>query len=125
MLKVMFSGNLTADPVMSDKVDCCNFTVACRTAVIENGSPKTEFIRVAVWGKRGHSCAEYLKKGNYVSGTGDMDVSTYVGNDGDKRYNVNVRNGDIEFGPKSNGGNSNASSSSSSSSDDDDDMFNS
>lgn len=109
MLKVMFAGNLTADPVMSDKVECCNFTVAARTGVVVDGTPKTEFIRVAVWGKAGHSCAEYLKKGNYVSGVGDVDVSDFVGRDGDKRYNINVRNASIEFGPRNNANSSDSS----------------
>lgn len=102
MFKVSFSGNLTADAELSDRVGCCNFTVAARTSVMEEGKPKVAFIRVSVWGKRGEACAKFLKKGDYVVGTGDLFLNEYVGRDGTTHTAINVNNADVEFTPRTN-----------------------
>ena len=119
MLKVIYSGNLTADAelVESNGSTRCQFSVAANTSVMENGKPKVQFPRVTVWGKRGESCAQYLKKGNYVSGTGDLVLSEFVGRDGEKHLSININNADVEFGPRN-------QKSEPAPADDDDDIFN-
>lgn len=119
MLKVNFAGNLTSDPELSSKVDCCNINVATRTSKIVDGQPKTEFVRASVWGKRGQACAQHLHKGDYVIGVGDLEINEYVGRDNEKHISLNILNADIEFGPKR----SNSYSNSAGNDEDDEDLL--
>lgn len=121
MLKTYFAGNLTADAELFDSNGStrCQFSVAANTSVMENGRPKTQFVRVTVWGKRAEACAQYLKKGGYISGCGDLVLSEFVGRDGEKRLSVNINNADVEFGPRHT-----SKAESNESSDDEDEMFN-
>lgn len=96
MFKSFISGNLTADPVVSD-IGCTNFTVAANTVLVIDGKPKTEFVRVAVWGKPGESAAKYLKKGDPVTVVGDYTESEYVDTHGEKQKSINLRNCSFDF----------------------------
>jgi len=96
MFKPNILGNLTADPTISD-VGCCNFTVAANTSLMVDGKPKTEFVRVAVWGKRGETVARFFKKGDPIFVYGDYVSSEYVGQDGNTHISHNLRNADFDF----------------------------
>lgn len=96
MFKSFILGNLTADPQISD-AGCCNFTVAANTSLLVDGKPKTEFVRVAVWGKRGETVARCFKKGDPICCIGDYASSEYVGQDGKNHTSHNLRNADFDF----------------------------
>ena len=100
MIKMFITGRLVADPRLSDKVNCCNFTVAADSAVFVDGKPKTEFFQVTVWGKKGESCSQYLKKGDTVSVAGDYSSHEYKTRDGETRFSFNISNADVQFGAK-------------------------
>lgn len=96
MFKSQILGNLTGDPAISD-AGCCNFTVAANTSLMVDGKPKTEFVRVAVWGKRGETVARCFKKGDPIFVCGDYASSEYVGQDGKNHISHNLRNADFDF----------------------------
>ena len=96
MFKANILGNLTADPTISD-AGCCNFTVAANTSLLIDGKPKTEFVRVAVWGKRGETVARLFKKGDPIFVCGDYATSEYVGQDSKTHMSHNLRNADFDF----------------------------
>lgn len=96
MFKANLLGNITADPAISD-AGCCNFTVAANTTLMVDGKPKTEFVRVAVWGKRGETVARCFKKGDPIFVCGDYASSEYVGQDGKTHISHNLRNADFDF----------------------------
>ena len=96
MFKANLLGNLTADPMLSD-AGCCNFTVAANTSLLVDGKPKTEFVRVAVWGKRGETVARLFKKGDPIFVCGDYASSEYVGQDSKTHTSHNLRNADFDF----------------------------
>lgn len=96
MFNVTILGNITADPAISD-AGCCNFTVAANTSLMVDGKPKTEFVRVAIWGKRGETVARCFKKGDPICVWGNYASSEYVGQDGKNHVSHNLRNGDFDF----------------------------
>jgi len=56
---------------------------------------KTNWLRVVLWGKRAEgSLAEYLKKGQAVFISGELNVNEYTKNDGTKGFQLEV-NADI------------------------------
>lgn len=72
-------GNLTRDPEIREintaqgVVKVCNFTVACSERNLPrnaDGTPHTEFVRVAAWRGLADICQQYLKKGRKVKISG-------------------------------------------------------
>ena len=85
MLKIEIIGNLTRDPEMrttGNGMDVCNFTVASSRKV--NGEDKTDYVRVAVFGKRAAHCVTYLAKGRKVYVCGIPSASSYTNRSGEK-----------------------------------------
>ncbi|HWR18301.1 MAG TPA: single-stranded DNA-binding protein, partial [Clostridia bacterium] len=82
------TGNLTRDPVVNnangDKV-VCNFTLAVnRKNKSADGTRPADFFDVAVWGKRGQTLANMLKKGMRVFVRGELQAYSYTGKNGVK-----------------------------------------
>ena len=105
MNKLTIIGNLTRDPELrttSTGINVCSFTVAVnkkQTAEqrAQNIQPQADFFRVSAWRERGEVCAKYLQKGKKVCVVGPVSVSTYTGNDGVVRANLEVTADDVEF----------------------------
>ena len=110
MNKVFIVGNLTRDPELRstrDGISVCSFTVAVnrRQRNAEAGQPEADFFRVSAWRGLGENCSKYLAKGRKVAVTGSVSVSTYTGNDGTFRANLEVTADDVEFlTPRGEGG---------------------
>lgn len=96
MIKMTIVGNLTADPEIAE-IGCCNFTVAARSSLMVDGKPKTEFIRVSVWGKRGETVARFFHKGDPIVCTGDFATREYADRNGQNRIQFDLRNADFDF----------------------------
>lgn len=96
MIKMTIVGNLTADPEIAE-IGCCNFTVAARSALVVDGNPKTEFVRVSVWGKRGETIARFFHKCDPIICVGDFVTNEYTDRNGAKRIQFNLRNADFDF----------------------------
>lgn len=66
----------------------------------------TSWIRVSCWGKSGEAATRFLKKGDGVICTGEIDLRTWDKPDGSKGYSLELANAQWTFPPggKSDGG---------------------
>ena len=95
-------GNLTRDPELrttQSGISVCSFTVAVnrRRGAQDQSQPQADFFRVSAWRQLGENCSKYLAKGRKVAITGPVSVSTYLGNDGLTRAQLEVTADDVEF----------------------------
>ena len=100
MNKLTIIGNLTKDPELrttSSGVNVCTFTVAVNRKKREGQEQEADFFRVTAWRERGDTCAKFLQRGKKVCVVGPVSVSTYTGNDGTTRANLEVTADDVEF----------------------------
>jgi single-strand DNA-binding protein len=101
MNKVILMGRLTRDPEVrytpSGKV-VCSFTVAVdRPFTNQEGQREADFIPVVVWGKSAELCGNSLSKGQRIMVDGRMQVRSYDGKDGIKRWVTEVIANNVEF----------------------------
>ncbi len=102
MNKLTIIGNLTRDPesrTTASGSTVCSFTVAVnrRRTSQNSNQPEADFFRVSAWNQLGENCQRYLAKGRKVAVIGRVSVSTYQGNDGATRANLDVMAEDVEF----------------------------
>ncbi len=102
MNKLTIIGNLTRDPesrTTATGSSVCSFTVAVnrRRSSQNSNQPEADFFRVSAWNQLGENCQRYLAKGRKVCVIGRVSVSTYQGNDGTTRANLEVMAEDVEF----------------------------
>ena len=116
MNQVILMGRLTRDPELRSvngrdgAVSVCDFTVAVNRRQSaqqrQNGQQQeADFFRVTAWRGLGENASKYLAKGRKVCVIGSVSVSTYTGNDGATRANLEVQAEDIEFLTPRNDGN--------------------
>lgn len=96
--KVFLMGNLTRDPEMrftQSGQAVASFGMAANSKYKsgDDWKEKVCFIDIAVWGKSGENCAEYLKKGSPVLIEGELEFDQWE-KDGAKqsRHKVTARN---------------------------------
>ena len=67
MINITLTGNIGADATIkqTDNTTVCNFAVACKT--IKGKEAIITWIDCAIWGKRGETLVNYLKKGTAVT----------------------------------------------------------
>ena len=58
---------------------------------------ETEWFRVSAFGKLGDICNQYLAKGRQVYVEGRLRGSSYTGRDGQPRYSLDIRAGNVHF----------------------------
>jgi len=91
---VVLIGNLTKDPEL--RYTPSGLPVATlRLAVNRNftnqqGEIETDYFNIIVWRNQAEKCAEYLSKGRQVAITGRLQSRSWEGNDGQKRFVVEV-----------------------------------
>lgn len=107
MNKLTIIGNLVRNPELrttSQGISVCTFTVAVNRRNAKEGQPEADFFRVSAWRQLGENCGKYLAKGRKVCVVGSVSVSTYTGNDGSTKANLEVTADDVEFlSPKDQG----------------------
>lgn len=107
MNKLTIIGNLTRDPELRTTQagqQVCNFTIAVNRRNRREGQPEADFFRVSAWGQLGQNCGKFLAKGKKVCAVGEVSVSTYTGNDGTTRAQMEVFAQDVEFLSPKDGG---------------------
>ena len=99
MNKIILIGRLTKDPELSYTQGgkaVCKFTLAVDRPY--NGEIKeADFINIVVWNKAGENAAKYLAKGRQTAVEGRLQIRSYDGNDGKKRYVTEVIADRVEF----------------------------
>lgn len=101
MNKVILLGRLTRDPEMKNTTTgkaVTRFSLAVdRRFKNKDGQKEADFINIVVWGKQAEFAAQYLNKGSQISVSGRLQVSSYDGQDGQRRYMTEVVADEINF----------------------------
>lgn len=100
-----FTGNLGRDAEKrhtSNGDSIVSFSVAVKAGFGKN--EKTAWVKCILWGKRGESIVDYLKKGTQVGVSGEFSMSEWTDKEGNKRTDpeVNVQNVTLLGGKKDN-----------------------
>lgn len=100
--KVILLGRLGAEPD-SKALEGDNFVTNLSLATNKkwkdkdgNMQEKTEWHRVAVWGRQAENCAKYLKKGSQVYVEGEIQTEVYE-KDGEKKYATKIKANSVTF----------------------------
>lgn len=111
--RVVLIGRLTKDPELRytpNGVAVATFTLAVdRSRPNAQGEREADFIPIVVWQKQAENCANYIGKGRLVAVDGRIQVRTYDGKDGQRRWVTEVVAENVRFLDKKDS--SNASSS--------------
>lgn len=100
MNKIILIGRLTKDPDLrytQNGAAVCTFTLAVNRPYAKDGEQDADFINIVVWNKAGESSAKYLEKGRQCAIEGRLQIRTYDGDDGKKRWVTEVVADRVEF----------------------------
>jgi single-strand DNA-binding protein len=100
--KVILIGRLTRDPEMrftpANGVPVTTFTLAVdRPFLNQKGEREADFIRIVTWRKLAETCGNYLKKGMLTAISGRLQIRSYEGQDGQRRYITEVVADEMQF----------------------------
>lgn len=99
--RIVLVGRLTRDPEMrhtQSGIAVTRFTLACdRPFSGQNGNSETDFIDCVVWRKQAENVAQYLSKGSMAGVDGRLQISSYEGQDGQRRYRAEVVADSVRF----------------------------
>lgn len=101
MNKIFLIGRLTKDPELRytpSGAAVASFTLAVdRRFTSQSGEKEADFINIVVWNKAAENCAKYLTKGRQTAVEGRLQIRSYDGNDGQKRWVTEVIADNVEF----------------------------
>lgn len=99
--RVILVGRLTRDPEMrytQSGIAVTRFTLACdRPFSGQDGKREADFIDCVVWRKQAENVSKYLSKGSMAGVDGRLQISSYEGQDGQKRYRAEVVADSVRF----------------------------
>lgn len=95
MNKVILMGRLTRDPEVrysqaAEPIAITRYSLAVNRSFKRDGEPDADFINIVAFGKRGEFAAKYFKKGMMVGVVGQIRVSSYDDQAGNKRWSTDV-----------------------------------
>lgn len=101
MNKILLVGRLAKDPELrytQSGTAAASFTLAVnRRFTNQNGEREADFINCVAWQKAAEFVANYFKKGQQMALEGRLQVRSYEGNDGQRRWVTEVVAEQIEF----------------------------
>jgi len=101
MNKVFLIGNLTRDPELRQTpngVAVCSFGIAVNKRFAgPDGQRGVEFFTISAWRQMGENCAKFLAKGRKVAVMGELSSRSYDGQDGSKRFVMEVTADEVQF----------------------------
>lgn len=97
-------GNCGRDPEMrytQGGTAVCDFSVAVSRKWTDKQSgeqrEKTTWFRVSAWNQLAELCNQYVKKGQRILVTGEVDASAWVGQDGAAKATLELTARDVKF----------------------------
>ena len=100
MNQLYIIGYLTADPITratSTGKTMTTFTVGVtRSRKDANGEKQSDFFRINTWRQTADFCGKYLAKGSKVVVTGEVNLNSFKGKDGNLRYSLDVQADHVE-----------------------------
>lgn len=111
--RIVLIGRLTKDPELRYTPNgkaVTQFTLAVdRQFKNQAGEREADFINIVVWGAQAESSANYLSKGKLAAVDGRLQIRSFDGQDGQKRWMTEVVADNVRFlSPKSAGDNQGA-----------------
>ncbi len=101
MNKCFFIGNLTRNPELKTTqsgIAMCKFSIAVQRRFRNpDGEYDVDFFDVVAWRSTAEFCEKYLKTGSKVSVIGELNTSTYQGQDGKMRTNFHINADEVEI----------------------------
>lgn len=100
MNKLFVVGRLGSDPEVRSfgERTVTQFSCASDTRRKDaEGNFITNWYRVSVWGKTGENCAKFLHKGDSVVVEGDLTLRSYVNQNGETRWSMDLDASDVQF----------------------------
>ena len=100
MNKIILIGRLTKDPDLrytQNGKAVCSFTLAVDRPYTNQEEKEADFINIIAWNKSGENAAKYLAKGRQAAVEGRLQIRTYDGDDGKKRWVTEVVADRVEF----------------------------
>lgn len=102
MNRIMLIGRLTKDPeskvIEETGRTITRFILAVDRPYKTNGEERgVDFIPVVFFGKRAEILAQYMSKGKMLSVSGRLQIHSYQGNDGAKKYIAEVLADEFQF----------------------------
>jgi single-strand DNA-binding protein len=102
MNKVLLLGRIATEPELKHTTEkgtaYLKFILAVDNEYTSNkGEKSTDFVRIAVWGKRAESLLESLQKGRLVNVIGRISTGSYEDMEGNKKYFTEVAAEQINF----------------------------
>ena len=100
--RIVLIGRLTKDPEMRytpmSGIAVTTFTLAVdRNHKNAQGEKETDFINIVVWRKQAENCANYLAKGSMAAVDGRLQIRSYEGQDGQRRWITEVVADNVRF----------------------------
>lgn len=107
--RIVLIGRLTKDPELRYTPNgkaVATFTLAVdRQFKNQQGEREADFINIVVWGTQGENCANYLSKGKLAAVDGRLQIRSFDGQDGQRRWTTEVVADTVRFlSPKNSGG---------------------
>ncbi len=104
--RIILIGRLTKDPELRYTPNgraVAGFTLAVdRPFKNQQGERETDFISIVVWGPQAENCANYLSKGKLAAVDGRLQIRSFEGQDGQRRWITEVVADTVRFlSPKS------------------------
>ncbi|ADG83807.1 single-stranded DNA-binding protein [Thermincola potens] len=104
--RIILIGRLTKDPELRYTPNgraVAGFTLAVdRPFKNQQGERETDFINIVVWGAQAENCANYLSKGKLAAVDGRLQIRSFEGQDGQRRWVTEVVADTVRFlSPKS------------------------
>ena len=101
MNRIVFTGHVGKDAEIrtAGGTEVCSFSVAVKQGIGRDAP--TAWYRVDVWGKRGETIAQYIKKGGKIAVAGEFVIDEY---EGKPQYRVRADDVDPFMNGKSEGG---------------------
>ncbi len=110
MNKMLLIGNVGADPEMrytpnGNPVTTFRVATSRRYTTAEGEQrEETEWFRVSAWNRLAETCNQYVTKGMKVYVEGRLKSDEWVGQDGEKRFGMEITANDVRFLDRAPGG---------------------
>lgn len=106
--RIVLIGRLTKDPELRYTPNgkaVAGFTLAVdRPFKNQQGEREADFINIVVWGQQAENCANYLAKGKLAAVDGRLQIRSFDGQDGQRRWITEVVADTVRFlSPKGSG----------------------
>lgn len=99
--RIVLIGRLTKDSELRytpSGIACCSFTLAVeRPFKNAQGERETDFINCVVYRKLAENCANFLTKGKMAAIDGRLQIRSYDGQDGQRRWITEVVGENVRF----------------------------